>query len=79
VNRLISERLECFLRQAFLKVNFADNQLLFYLVCPAGFDWFDQQGCAVLITTPASKSAAQQVSISSMFYTKLLHVQILKP
>ena len=45
----------------YLKVSFIDKRSFFYLVCPTGFDWFDQQGCAMLITTPASKSAAQQV------------------
>ena len=32
---------------------------MFYLpVCPTGFEWFDQNGCVALVTTPASKANA---------------------
>jgi hypothetical protein len=36
----------------------SEKKYQYRLVCPNGFEWFDQTGCVAIITTPANKESA---------------------
>jgi hypothetical protein len=44
----------------------------FSIVCPAGFQWLDQQGCAAVIQEPSSKSEALQKCRDKNPYANLM-------